>query len=196
MPRFTRPGLTLAAGWLLATLCTAQTTAPTPPSTAVWRDGTLEVSTVEGAPWSQAIPFESLARSPGMASRFRQSTVTAQETMHPEGPTRSAKAVFRSRIWLQWGQGKTPLSTEVWPYRLIEHSASNGGVGYLWVNADLSKQLKATPQRTQSLRSGSATWCTWFTVVGERVSNPHIADGPTPTVHWMLWRKPTGTACR
>ncbi|MGQ0709106.1 MAG: hypothetical protein ACT4NV_05090 [Rhodoferax sp.] len=156
----------------------------------------LEVQAEDGSPWSLAIPFTQLARNPGLAARFRQSTVSARETMHPEGPIRSAKAEFQSRTWLQWGQGKTPLSVEAWPYRLIEQSSPDGTPSYQWVTADLGKRLPATPQQIKAVRSGGATWCTWFAVLGQRMSSPHIADGPTPSIHWMIWRKTTGTSCR
>lgn len=164
---------------------------------ATWRDGVLEVQAEGGTPWTLAIPFAQLAHDPKLAARFRQSTVTAQEFMHPEGPVRSAKAVFHARAWLQWGQGRTPLHMGDWPYHLIEQASANGAPpSYQWVTDDLGKRLEATPLQVQTVRNASTTWCIWFAVLGQRASNPHIADGPAPTVHWMLWRKPTRTTCR
>lgn len=194
MHRTTKPLLGLGAGLLLATPCAAQTPPSAAPS-AQLRNGVLELS-LEGRVWSQAIPFPALLRSPGAARRLQQSVVTAQEHMTPEGPTRSAKATRNARTWLQWGQGKTPLHIENWPYGLVEQNPNGVGATYQWVNADLSKKYQATPQRAVALRSGGALWCAWFSVEGQQASTPHTADGPTPTVQWMLWRKPDGAACR
>ena len=191
----TKRGWTLTTGWwLLSTLCSAQTISAS--TTATWHDGELEVKTQGGAPWILTVPFRQLTRNPGLATQLHQSTVTVQETMHPEGPTRAARAVLHARTWLQWGRGKAPLAIGDWTYHLVEQISSEGTSSYLWVTADLGKKLKATPEQIQTVRNAGTTWCTWFAVRGERISNPHIADGPTPTIDWMLWRKPAGATCR
>ncbi len=202
MPRSTDWRVGLGVLFLSATLghalAAASAVAPDT-TTAHWNHGVLEV-TVDGAAWSQAIPFQALAHSRTYRQRFARSSVTAQQNMHPDGPQRAAQAQFKGHTWLRWGQGTAPLALDSpgeWPYRLIADAAAGANPPqYLWSNADASQRVVATPNRIQKVRTPHATWCAWFTVTGTQETRPHMADGVTPTLHWMLWRRPGNAACR
>ena len=189
--RWTRFG---TAAVLLPALSLAQVAPAAAP--AAWRDGAIEVPLSNNSTWSQPIAFRLLATSPGMGARFQASDITVQERMRPDGPLHRANASFHGRIWLQWGVGKVPLFFEGMPYRLIAAPAAEKGSGYRWVNTNAARTIAATADRVQTIHASKATWCTWFTVRSTESSDPHIADGPTPTIDWMLWRRPTGAVCK
>lgn len=185
-------GLSGAAA-LLPALGLAQVAPAAAP--AAWHDGAIEVS-LSDSTWSQPIAFRLLASTPSMATRFQASTVTVQERMRPDGPVRRAKATFRGITWLQWGTGKVPLFFEDMSYSLIAAPANNSGTQYHWSSANPPRTMAATANRIQAIRTPKATWCTWFTVQGAEPSAPQAADGPTPSIRWMLWRRPAGAACK
>lgn len=184
---------------LTGTLGQAQAAAPEA-APARWNHGVLEAVTADGAAWSLPIPFKALASSRTYRQRFAHSSLTAQQTMHPDGPRRVAQAQFKGKTWLRWGEGKAPLALDSaggWPYRLIaDATAGPDQPQYVWSNADASQRVVATPNRIQKVRTPHATWCAWFTVTGTQETRPHIADGATPTLHWILWQRPGNSTCR
>jgi hypothetical protein len=194
--RLTVGSLLLAAG-----LGPAQAAAPAAnaaTSTARWNHGALEV-TVDGANWSETIPFKALAQSRTYRQRFAHSTVTANQQMRPDGPSRTAQAQFKGQTWLRWGKGTAPLGLDTpggWPYRLIaDATAGPNQPQYFWSSADARERMVALPERIQTVRTPQATWCAWFTVTGTQETRPHIADGTVPSIRWMLWRRPANTSC-
>lgn len=186
-------------GVLLLTGTLGQAQAEVPDTaTARWNNGALDV-TVDGASWSDAIPFKALAHSRTYRQRFAKSTVTAEKQMRPDGPSRTAQAQFKGQTWLRWGQGTAPLTLDTpggWPYRLIaDAKAGPNQPQYFWSNADASEHMAALPERIQTVLTPHATWCAWFSVTGTQETRPHIADGATPTIRWMLWQRPRNTTC-
>jgi hypothetical protein len=194
--RWAMGSLLLAAGLGPAQAAAPATNAAT--STARWNNGALDV-TVDGASWSDAIPFKALAQSRTYRERFAHSTVTAQQNMRPDGPTRTAQAQFKGQTWLRWGKGTAPLGLDTpggWPYRLIaDATAGPNQPQYFWNSADASERVVALPERIQTVRTPKATWCAWFSVTGTQETRPHIADGTVPSIRWMLWQRPANTPC-
>lgn len=188
--------LLLATGLGPAQAAAPAATAAT--STARWNHGALEV-TVDGANWSETIPFKALAQSRTDRQRFAHSTVTANQQMRPEGPSRTAQAQFKGQTWLRWGTGTAPPSLDTtggWPYRLIaDATAGPNQPQYFWSSADASERMVALPERAQTVRTPGATWCAWFSVTGSQEARPHIADGTVPSIRWMLWQRPANTGC-
>jgi hypothetical protein len=200
-----RPGtscrISLGALLLATAVGHAQTAAPTgdPGATSArWQDSMLVV-TADGASWSQAIPFKALANSRTDRRRFANSTVIAQQRLRPDGPNRMAQAEFKGQTWLRWGEGTAPLvldSVGGWPYRLVVDLATPPGQTlYRWSSADASQQITALPNAIQKVKTPDATWCAWFSVAGSQETRPGVADGNTPRIRWMLWRRPSKVNC-
>ena len=179
----------------------AQASAPELGSTAIassWHQDMLLVS-IDGAKWSQTIPFSTLASSRTNRNRFLQSAVTAQQNIRSDGPVRNAQASFKGETWLRWGEGTAPLMLNVsggWPYRLVADStAGSGQASYRWSTADTSQQLNTLPDTVQKMETPDGVWCSWFTVMGTAEMRPHVADGRVPRIRWMLWRPSGSEAC-
>ena len=170
-----------------------------PESSQQWKGGVLELS-VDGALWAQAIPFKALADSPVYRKRFRQSVISAQNSLRPDGPSRMAHAQYKGQTWLRWGEGAAPLALDVaggWPYRLIAHrDQGTGQVAYRWMTADTRHTLTVLPDAIQKVSTPDGVWCAWLTVTGSATSSAGMADGRVPRIRWMLWRPGPKVACR
>jgi hypothetical protein len=157
------------------------------------------VVTADGTSWSQAIPFMALANSRTYRRRFANSTVTAHQQMRPDGPNRMAQAEFKGQTWLRWGEGTAPLALDgaaEWPYRLVVDLATTPGQTlYRWSTADTDQQITALPNTVHKVKTTDVTWCAWFSVAGAQETRPGVADGNTPRIRWMLWRRPSKVIC-
>lgn len=192
-----RLGAVLLSGLLGHAQATVQSGGPTAASPR-WQNDALTV-TVDGATWSQAIPFKALAANAAHRRRFMQSRVTAQQNMRPDGPNRMGQAEFNGEAWLRWGEGTAPLLLDVaqgWPYRLVaDRNPTDGPLAYRWSTADTSHQITAPVDEIQTVQAPDGVWCAWFTVTGSAQTRAGIADGRIPRIHWMLWRPGGRKAC-
>lgn len=171
----------------------------TPSSKAEWQQAKLSV-VVNEQPWLFTIPFRALSESESYQKRFSQSTVTADENFRPQGASRVARAVYKDQVWLMWGTGKAPIAFDsqgAWPYRLVRTVDPQSNAAQLvWVDAAVTHKVVAKPDQVQTIKVGKVAWCAWVASAGELEQRPNVADGTTPTVSWMLWRRPAKAACR